>query len=77
MLFAGYRVQTITLDEAIADEQRLVERLEALLGGRVHRLHVRRLDLVNDTTVVEARFQLPRSRAPLDGTQPIETGVAR
>lgn len=63
LLFAGYRVQTITLDEAIADEARLVARLESLLGGRVRGFAVRRLDLVNDTTVVEARYQLPRIEA--------------
>jgi len=59
-LYAGYRVQTITLDEAIADEARLVARLEELLGARVRGVSVRRLDLVDDTTVVEARFQRPR-----------------
>jgi hypothetical protein len=57
-LFARYRVQTITLDEAIPDEARLVERLEELLPGTVRGLAVRRLDLVNDTTVVEVRLQL-------------------
>jgi hypothetical protein len=60
-LFAGYRVQTITLDEAIPDEPRLVARLEDLLGCQVRGVAVRRLDLVNDTTVVEARFQVPGS----------------
>lgn len=59
-LFAGYQVQTITLDEAIADNDRLIARLEELLGGRVRGHAVRRLDLVNDTTVVEARVQLPK-----------------
>ena len=58
-LFERYRVQTITLDEAIADEDVLVARLEALVGGRVRGVAVRRLALVNDTTVVEVRFQLP------------------
>lgn len=60
-LFPGYRVQTVTLDQAIPDEVALRARLEALLGGRVRSLAVRRLDLVNDTTVVEVRLQLPRS----------------
>lgn len=62
-LFNGCRVQTITLDQAIADESELVVRLEELLGGPVRRavvrrVAVRRLDLVNDTTVVEVRYQL-------------------
>lgn len=58
-LFAGYRVERITLDEAISDESRLVARLEDLLGGDVRGVRVRRLDLVTDATVVEARFRLP------------------
>jgi hypothetical protein len=76
-LFARYRVQTITLDEAIPDEGRLVARLEDLLGARVRGLAVRRLDLVNDTTVVEARFQLPRSTSGPYTRPLIEGEVAR
>ncbi len=76
-LFARYRVQTITLDEAIPDEGRLVARLEDLLGARVRGLAVRRLDLVNDTTVVEARFQLPRSTSGSYTRPLIEGEVAR
>ena len=33
--------------------------LEALLGGRVHRIKVRRVDLVEATTTVEVRYELP------------------
>ena len=62
-LFARYRVQLITLDQAIADEAELWHRLEQLLGGRVRGVAVRRLDLVEDTTVVEVRFQLPQPEA--------------
>ena len=58
-LFASYRVQTVTLDEAILDEAALLRRLETLLGGKVRSVAIRRVDLVNDTTVVEVRFQLP------------------
>jgi hypothetical protein len=77
LLFAGYRVQTITLDEAIPDEARLIARLEELLGGRVRGLTVRRLDLVNDTTVVEARFQLPRSTSRLEAPRSLEVEGVR
>jgi len=55
-LFASARSLVVTLDHAIADEGELQERLETLLGGRVHRMKVRRLDMVNDTTVVDVRF---------------------
>lgn len=58
-LFASYRVHTVTLDQAIPDEAALLRRLETLLGGKVRSVAVRRLDLVNDTTVVEVRLQLP------------------
>ena len=58
MLFANYRVQTITLDAAIADEPTLINRVEELLGARVHKIKVRRLDLVEATTTVEARYEL-------------------
>ncbi len=57
-LFSKYRVQTVTLDEAIPEESRLTDRLEELLGGRVRGVSVRRLDLVNDTTLVDVRYEL-------------------
>ncbi len=49
----------MTLDRAYTDEIALVQRLEQLLGARVHRVAVRRVDLVNDTTLVDVRFELP------------------
>lgn len=57
-LFGRYRVQTITLDRAYTDEAALVQRLEHMLGAHVHRVAVRRVDLVNDTTQVEVRFEI-------------------
>ena len=57
-LFAHYRVTTMTLDAAYTDERQLIARLEELLGARVHRIKVRRVDLVEATTVVEARYEL-------------------
>jgi hypothetical protein len=57
-LFARYRVQTVTLDAAYTDERQLIARLEELLAARVHRIKVRRVDLVEATTTVEARFEL-------------------
>lgn len=57
-LFDRYRVQTVTLDRAYTDEPALVQRLEHMLGARVHRVAVRRVDLVNDTTLVEVRFEI-------------------
>lgn len=57
-LFAGYRHQLLTLDHAFADEAELLARMEELLGGSVRRFDVRKLDLVNDTTVVDVRYRL-------------------
>jgi hypothetical protein len=57
-LFAGYRVENVTLDAAYTDEAALVRRLEHMLGARVHRVTVRRIDLVNDTTNLEVRFEV-------------------
>ena len=62
-LFRRYRVQIVTLDQAYGDERALVERLEQVLGGRVHRVSVRELDLVEDTTEVEVRYETPRGSA--------------
>ncbi len=58
-LFGASRSQTVVLDAAITNEGELRERLEELLGGSVHRMKVRRVDLVNDTTMVDVRFSLP------------------
>jgi hypothetical protein len=55
-LFSRYRSQTIQLDVAHADEEALRSHLEMLLGGRVVDLTVKRLDLVDDTTLVEVRY---------------------
>ena len=62
-LFRRYRHQVVLLDPAFPDEGALIAHLEQLLGARVHGVVVQRLDLVNDTTVVEARYQLPQQRA--------------
>ncbi|WP_141879465.1 DUF4956 domain-containing protein [Homoserinimonas aerilata] len=63
VLFRRHRQQTITLDAAYADETQLRERLEELLGARVHVATVQRLDLVNDTTVVDVRYEIVRAPA--------------
>lgn len=57
-LFRRYRHQQIVLDRAWPDETALIAHLEHTLGARVHRIVVQRLDLVNDTTTVEVRYQL-------------------
>jgi Domain of unknown function (DUF4956) len=57
-LFRRYRVQVLNLDAAFTNEVALRSHLEQLLNAEVHRVVVRRVDLVNDTTLVEARYQV-------------------
>jgi hypothetical protein len=79
-LYSEYRVQTLVLEAAYTDERQLIERLEAMLGARVHRVKVRRVDLVEATTTVEARYQLLPGEAPAVAPRPLPeilTGGAR
>lgn len=57
-LLRRYRSQLVVVDRAISDEPALVAHLEELLGARVHAVSVQKLDLVNDTTSVEVRYEL-------------------
>jgi ABC-type branched-subunit amino acid transport system permease subunit len=57
-LLRRYRQQVIVLDTAFTDEVTLVAHLESLLAARVHQVTVQRVDLVNDTTWVDVRFEL-------------------
>ena len=57
-LFGDYRVQTMTLERAYTDEDALRAHLADLLNATVHRIHVRKVDLVQDTTQVEVRYRL-------------------
>jgi len=57
-LFRRYRQQTVVLDTAYTDESVLRATLERLLNARVHRVTVQHLDLVNDSTVVDVRYQV-------------------
>lgn len=63
-LFRSYRRQVLVVDRAITDEVTLVAYLEQLLGARVHSASVQRLDLVNDTSVVDVRYSDPGRAAP-------------
>jgi hypothetical protein len=78
-LFPQYRNQVINLDSAYTDETALVMRLESLLDAKVHRINVRRVDLVNDTTSVDVRYELPRTATGrrLSAVAPIATGEQR
>lgn len=68
-LFSRYRTIRVTLDAAYTDEAALRDRLEQMLGARVHRVTVRRLDLVNDTTFAEARYEVVTQGAMALGSE--------
>lgn len=74
----AYRHQIVVLDQAISDETTLHARLADVLGARIHSATVSELDLVNDKTIVEVRYEaaaagpraVPAPAAPLTATLP-------
>ena len=60
------RHQVVRLDRALSDEAELRAELGERLGGTVTALTVQELDLVNDTTLVDVRFRMPRAAATAD-----------
>ncbi|MGB0114578.1 MAG: DUF4956 domain-containing protein [Ilumatobacteraceae bacterium] len=77
-LFGRYRHQVINLDRAYPDEVQLRARLEDLLDAKVHGVTIRKLDLVNDTTSVDVRYELfGSSRLPNDAYVAAEFEVSR
>ena len=57
-LFANYRQQVITLNEAFTDETALRSRLESMLNAEVKVMRVKKVDYVVGRTVVDVRFRL-------------------
>ncbi len=76
-LFSGYRSQIVNLGVAFTDEAQLIAHLEGLLGATVHRVKVRKVDLVNETTNVEVRYRLDSARAAQSPSVGIEGGLVR
>ncbi|MFS0733555.1 DUF4956 domain-containing protein [Microbacterium sp. 1P10UB] len=62
-LLSRSRHQSVHVDRAIADEDDLRAELERRLGATVTSLTVQHLDLVDDTTLVDVRYRLPRIAA--------------
>ncbi|AZS36285.1 hypothetical protein CVS47_00886 [Microbacterium lemovicicum] len=62
-LLSRSRHQSVHVDRAIADEDALRAELERRLGATVTSLTVQHLDLVDDTTLVDVRYRLPRIAA--------------
>ncbi len=77
-LLGRSRHQIIHVDRAIADEEELRAELESRLGATVTSLTVQHLDLVDDTTLVDVRYRLPRSVAsPRTAPEVLSVGGAR
>ena len=70
-LLGRYRVQVLTLDRAYLDEQQLAAHLTALLGCPVRGVSVRSVDLVNDTTTAEVRYETARGDARVGSEAPL------
>lgn len=57
-LFSRYEVQMVTLDRTYENRASLMAAVEELLDARVLRVTVRNIDLVQDTTKIEARVRI-------------------
>ena len=57
-ILPAYRHQNVVLDQAIASEELLRRRLAEVLNARIHSAAVLELDLVNDRTIVEVRYEV-------------------
>ncbi|MFI1195602.1 DUF4956 domain-containing protein [Micromonospora sp. NPDC020750] len=66
-LLRRHRQQTMMLDSAFTDEPTLIRHLESLLGAAVRKVTVQRVDLVNDTTLVDVRFTVPKGQRAATG----------
>ena len=57
------RTAELVLDRAFTDEAALTAHVEQLLGGTVRGLTVRKVDVVNEMTAVEVRYELDAGHA--------------
>ncbi|MEU1246481.1 DUF4956 domain-containing protein [Micromonospora arida] len=76
-LLRHYRHQIMVLDSAVTDHVALVAQLEQLLNARVHNAIVQRLDMVNETTVVDVRYSVARRSAAAGTGKAVRAGALR
>ena len=62
-LLPRYRRRNLVLDQAFTDEHALIPYLESRLGARIHRVRVKKVDFVSNTTSVEVRMEIPKEDA--------------
>ena len=67
-LFPRTRQQTMVLDTAVTDEAAARAMLGTLLGARIDRVTLRKVDLVSESTVCDVRFTLPAITSTAGGT---------
>lgn len=67
-LLGRYHTRLITLDRAFVHERQLIAHLSELLGAQVRQVAVLQIDLVNDTTRVEVRYELPPAPEPANAS---------
>ncbi|TNH30593.1 DUF4956 domain-containing protein [Micromonospora orduensis] len=72
-----YRHQIMVLDSAVTDQVALVAHLEQLLNARVHTATVQRLDMVNETTVVDVRYSVAGRSGAAGAAKPARAGAVR
>jgi hypothetical protein len=65
-LLGRYQVRNLTLDRAFVDERQLASYLGTLLEADIRGVSVKRIDLVNDTTQVEVRYETSATRREVD-----------
>ncbi|KZE88651.1 DUF4956 domain-containing protein [Microbacterium sp. TNHR37B] len=71
------REQTLVLDRAYPDEDEARLAVESLLSARVHRLTVRNLDFVSDTTTVDVRYTARPSGSVPAVAEPLPESIAQ
>jgi hypothetical protein len=76
-VLSRFRHQVIVLDAAVVDHAELVTRLEHLLGATVHSARIQRLDLINESTVVDVRYTDAGSRRSVAPVSPAGVGAGR
>ncbi|MEO3769986.1 DUF4956 domain-containing protein [Micromonospora sp. B9E7] len=76
-LLRHYRHQIMVLDSAVTDQVALVAQLEQLLNARVHNAIVQRLDMVNETTVVDVRYSVARRSTAAGTSKRVRIGAVR
>jgi hypothetical protein len=67
-LLGRYQTRLMTLDRAFVHEGALASYLGELLGANIRQVSVHQIDLVNDTTKVEVRYELPKTTPQSEGT---------